>query len=755
MSGYLPPHRSAVDSGSGHSPLRLPLLLFLALPLLALAQGRFVTAGDKAYENLAYAKAIGDYERAVENGVPDSSYARKLAKSYMSVRDFQRAEAWYARVVAMPNAKPIDHYDYAQALRANGKYGEADKWLRTYELQDTADSRGKRQADASTYASKLSGRAIPGCVVKDLASNTEQADMGVAYCGNKAVFASSRKPDVAEFRRHTWNGQPFLDLYSAPVNADGDFGSATPLSALNTKYHESNACFSPDTGTVWFTRNNYSQGKKGKNGEGVVNLKIYSRTRELGAWTNEQPFPFNSDQYSVGHPCLSVDGNTMYFTSDRPGGKGGTDIWKTVRTGTTWGTPVCLGSEVNTEGDEMFPFIGKDGTFAFASDGHAGLGGLDILVGKMRADGIVMGVKNPGVPLNSGRDDFALVLDGGLLKGYFTSDRPGGKGGDDIYAVELEHSITGGKRVEGVISHWIKEQPIVGSLVELRNRDGIVVAHTITGPGGDFSFELFEEDPYTIQASYADFTSVHVTFNAPGTDTVIVRNLDMGILSLMGAIMDATTGTPIPEVRVEITDVKENLRSVVNDVTDASGEIRKRISDRSLGDTLVYRVSLKKKGYLPKKGLFLFTVQHMTEIDMREVMEKDFFQLQPIAIGVELGEAISVNPIYFDLGKWNIRPDAATELDKVVSVMTENPTMEIELGSHTDSRGSDKANLALSDKRAKSSAAYIITKGIARERIKGKGYGESKLLNECGNDSKCKEEEHQLNRRTEFIITKM
>ena len=129
MSGYLPPHRSAVDSGSGHSPLRLPLLLFLALPLLALAQGRFVTAGDKAYENLAYAKAIGDYERAVESGVPDSSYARKLAKSYMSVRDFQRAEAWYARVVAMPNAKPIDHYDYAQALRANGKYGEASELL--------------------------------------------------------------------------------------------------------------------------------------------------------------------------------------------------------------------------------------------------------------------------------------------------------------------------------------------------------------------------------------------------------------------------------------------------------------------------------------------------------------------------------------------------------------------------------------------------------------------------------------------------
>ena len=246
-----------------------------------------------------------------------------------------------------------------------------------------------------------------------------------------------------------------------------------------------------------------------------------------------------------------------------------------------------------------------------------------------------------------------------------------------------------------------------------------------------------------------------MTFDAPGTDTVIVRNLDLGILSLMGAITDATTGNPIPEVRVEVTDVAANLRAVVNDVTNGTGEIRARISDRSPGDTLVYRVSLKKKGYLPKKGLFLFTVQHMTEIDMREVMEKDFFQLEPMTIGVELGAAISINPIYFDLGKWKIRPDAAVELDKMVAIMNENPTMEIELGSHTDSRGGDKANMDLSDKRAKSSAAYIISKGIAKERIKGKGYGETKLLNGCGNASKCKEEEHQRNRRTEFIITKM
>ena len=731
-----------------------PIALALLLPLMTNAQSRFVTAGDKAYDALAYSKAIANYERAAENAVPDSSYARKLAKSYLNVRNFMQAEVWYARAVQMPKAQPEDQYNYAQALRANGKYEEADRILTAYHERNGSDSRGERQANASTYATQLRDRVIAGCTVKDLIVNTPGADMGASFHGKEVVFASDRAPTVSEFRRHTWNGQPFLDLYSGTVTAS-DIGAPTALSALNTRYHESNATFSADGKTVWFTRNNFFKGKKGKNGEGVVNLKIFSRQNENATWVNEQPFPFNSDEYSVGHPCLSTDGNTIYFTSDKPGGTGGTDIWKTTKSGASWTTPICLGAEVNTEGDEMFPFIGVDGTFAFSSDGHPGLGGHDILIGSMGGDGKVKGVKNPGAPLNSGHDDFALALDGSLLSGYFTSDRPGGKGGDDIYALALTRPLGNYLRVEGTALDRMTKQLLQGVKVQLKDATGKVISETTTDNNGDYSFDLEERNEYGISTEDGLYRKTMMPVvtgaNADSTfarDLLMARNADARIWM---HVTNAKDGSTMEGVKVEVTEAAGGTK-VMDGNTDESGDLRSGLVNRAIGDSLAFRVRLVKAGFFPKRGLFTYAVDKDGEIAMHQTMD---LNMQPIEIGAEVGMAININPIYFDVGKANIRRDAATELDKVVAVMNENPTMEIELGSHTDSRGSNSSNRALSDKRARSSAAYIISKGIAKSRIKGKGFGESVLLNKCTDDAKCSEEEHQLNRRTEFIITKM
>lgn len=739
--------------------MRMPLRTMVALTcwalvLIACGQHRFVAAGDKAYAALAYAKAVDNYERAAEAAVPDSGYASKLARSYLNLRDFKHAETWFARATAQPQATAKDQYDYAQVLRANGKFGEADKWLRTYELKNVADSRAKRQANASTYGERLRTSTVQGCEVRNVPFNTPGADMGAAYFGKGTIaFASDRAPGVHEMRRHTWNGKPFLDLFT--ISVDTTTGVATPLDELNTRYHESNAVLSPDGKTVWFTRNNFHQGKKGKNGQGVVNLKIYSRTLSDGKWVDEQPFPFNSDEWSVGHPSISADGNTLYFTSDKPGGVGGTDIWRSVRNGNTWSTPACLDAEVNTEGNEMFPFIAVDGTLAFASDGQAGLGGLDILVGKSRADGSVSGVKNPGAPLNSSGDDFGLVLDGTAMKGYFTSDRTGGKGGDDIYAISFTRALGSSMRVRGTAMDLENRQLLQGVKVRMQDQGGDVLAETTTDINGDYAFELEPEHVYYVVSEDGLYrvqsSALRTTVDI---DTIIRRDLGLARKLDVGLWMHVThanTNEVLEGVKCEVIDARAGT-AVLSGTTDATGDLRNDLQGKAWGDTIAFRVRLEKSGFFPKRGLFTYTLNKDGEVAMHETLD---LNLDPIEVGADVGTAISINPIYFDLGKASIRPDAAVELDKIVTVMNENPNVEIELGSHTDSRGSDRENRTLSDKRAKSSAAYIVSKGIMKDRIKSKGYGESRLLNTCVNGAKCSEEEHQMNRRTEFIITKM
>jgi outer membrane protein OmpA-like peptidoglycan-associated protein len=761
MPAHVPPHQSQLGGGGRRFPLPRPppaahCLLLLLLPFSTTAQSRFVTAGNKAYDALAYSKAIASYERAAENAEPDSAYARKLAKSYLNVRDFAHAEAWYARVLKGSGTISEDSYNYAQTLRANGKFDEADKWLKTYEQKNGTDSRTQRQADASTYGVQLRDQVMPGCTVKNLEMNTSGADMGASYLGKDGVvFASDRSPNTSEYRRHTWNGQPFLDLYRGVKAVDGSVSAPIALKDMNTRYHESNATFSADGKMVWFTRNNFHKGKKGKNGEGVVNLKIFSRENSNGKWINEQPFAYNSDAYSVGHPWLSRDGNTLYFTSDRPGGVGGTDIWRTARNGAAWSAPVCLGSEVNTEGDEMFPFIGSDGTFAFSSDGQPGLGGHDILTGRMTDAGEVTGVKNPGAPLNSSHDDFALVLDSSATKGYFTSDRPGGKGGDDIYSFALIRALGNRMQAKGTAIDRNSKQLLQGVKVQMKDAHGHVLAETITDSNGDYSFDLEEKKDYTIgttDGAYRDEVAEVRTGELADTtirrDLLLARSADA---RLWMHVTNAKDGNAIEGVNVEVTDAGSGA-VVMNGSTDASGDLRNALTERAFGDSLAFRVRLSKSGFFPKRGLFTHAINKDGEIAMHHTLD---LNMEPMDIGADLGKAIDIKPIYFDLNKFNIRTDAAEELDKVVAVMKENPVMEIELGSHTDSRGSDGSNAALSDRRAKSSAAYIVSKGIARGRIKGKGFGESKLLNKCVNGTKCSEGDHQLNRRTEFIITKM
>lgn len=773
------PASGRVRAFRGRRPILLVAMpILMLIPFMVSAQGRFVKEGDKAYDRLAFAHAIKSYERAAENAVPDTTYARKLAQCYMNVRNMQQAEVWYARAVRMRNVRPEDFYNYAQVLRANEKYDLADKQLATYQELNASDTRAQRQKGSAAYTARLRERRIPGCVVKDLSLNTAGADMGPTLKGGGLVFASDRSKQTVESRRHSWNGRPFLDLFFASNGSTGKWEVLDEFEAVNTKFHESNASFTPDGKTLWFTRNNFSNGRKGVDAQKHINLKIYGRTLQDGGWGNERAFIHNSEQWSVGHPCLSADGNTMYFTSDKAGGQGGTDIWKCAKSGATWGEAVNLGPVVNTEGDEMFPWVDKDGNLFFASDGHQGLGGLDILLSRVNADGSCSGPTNPGAPLNSDRDDFSLVLKEDGLSGYFTSNRKGGKGDDDIYGITMDRPLAASMRLEGVVTDRSMQAPLQGVVVSMLDEAGKVMAETTTGNDGRYAFPLTADARCTVRAAKQDYSPwiANVPSVSP-RDTVVVRDLALssgGMVTLWYNVRHAFTGAPLGRVKIDRLDLAamDQIEKAVVSLTDEGGDVRQELPDIKIGDSITYYMELSKPGFFTKKGYFRYKVDQFGEIDVRKVMDLCLFPMEPvetrltcldeldhsglpIAVGRDLRTIIDIEPIYFDVNKDNIRPDAARELDKVVRVMQQYPKMEIELGSHTDARGSDASNASLSDRRAKSSAAYIVSKGIDGGRIKGKGYGESHLLNRCANGVKCTDVEHQLNRRTEFIITRM
>jgi len=727
-------------------------LALFGLALNVSAQEGHIRRGDKHFEDFSYVDAIASYEGAAMKGASESAVASKLAMSYWKLRELDKAEMWYAKAVAAENATSEDLYRYAEVLRSNGKYADADTWLNKYNLAVGDDSRVALQQGAASYAPQLQVASLDKATVVGLTKNSSNCDMSPMLMGDKLFLASARSMEVNARRRHTWNDKPFLDIYECTVSEDGQVTSLNAVKGVNTSYHESNAAFTADGKTMYFTRNNVHKGKKQLTSEKVNNLKIFSRTLTSEGWSNEKNFPYNSNEYSVGHPTLTADGQTLFFASDMTGGQGGTDIWMVEREGDSWSKPTNLGTNVNTRGNEMFPFIHEDGLLFFASDGHKGLGGLDILYTNLNK-GNAGPVKNPGAPINSGTDDFSLVLNPTSTRGYFTSNRSGGQGDDDVYLFNLSAPFGGSLALSGMAINALTQEPLANAHVDLKDAAGTVIGTVVTGADGSYLFPLEADQNVQIVGSLPEYREGKESASTTGMkdmDSTLVRNLMLlpeNAMALAVSVKNRKTGDLLDGVDVEVIEAGTNLK-VINGRTGEDGGISSVLNGKAPGDELSYTIKYNKKGFIPVTRTYKRKIESVGEVLILE-------DLVPIEVGGDLAKMIDIEPIYFDLNKDNIRPDAATELNKIVTVMKENPSMVIELGSHTDSRGSDNYNEKLSDRRAKSSAAYIVKQGIATERITGKGYGEAKLVNRCGNGVKCSKTEHQANRRTEFIIVKM
>jgi outer membrane protein OmpA-like peptidoglycan-associated protein len=620
---------------------------------------------DKYYNRYSYYEAIPLYEQLLAKTPSNMRVCEKLADSYKKVNDPKNAERCYAILADTPEAKPEYLLCYAQALAQNGKYKTAGTWYQKYSEAQPDDKRGSQFKKLFQNVNTLMADSS-SFLIKKMSFNLTGSDFSPAYYGKEIVFVSSREKKSMVRSLYNRTSSSYLDLYITTK----DSGTVKSFSSdLNSIYHEGPVTFSKNLDTIIFTRNNFYNKKFGKSEEGINKLKLYQAVwnESLNAWTNIVPLPFNNDQFSVGHPAFTANGNALCFASDMPGSIGGTDLYLSriltdSQGNKTWGKPENLGPEINTEGNEMFPFIDNEGSLWYASDGLPGLGGLDIF----RAKGInnkFTNPANPGYPLNTRFDDFGYITQNSGKDGYLSSGRKNMPGNDDIFSVKHTASIPPPEIPKPVIASakFIlngrvysadKLTPFPNSTAYLVNKADSITRRTKCDENGNFSFILKPESEY----------SVHVEVYSPGN-------------------------------KCSSNTTECSTKGLTSDVT--------------------------------------------------------FNQSFPVFC---VGDVIKVENIYYDLNKYNIRPDAALELDKLFDIMKSYPLMKIELRSHTDSRGTPASNMILSDKRANAAAEYLFSKGIARNRITGKGYGDTMPLNKCIKGVKCTEEEFQKNRRTEFKI---
>ena len=614
-----------------------------------------------SYDNLAYVKTSEVLLEVAEQGHKSADLFEKLGNSFYFNNKMEEAAKWYGELMALEEEgtfiEPEYYFRYAQALKGLENYEESDKWMTKFKDTAPTDLRAKAFSGTSDYLSKIERSSYKDVEIKNLEINTALSDFGAAVQGDNLIFASSR----GDGEIYKWNEQPYLDLYQTTKQADGSYARASKFDdELNTKYHESSVAYTPNGKYIYFTRNNYFKNKYREDDKKFNRLKLLrAEVTDTGSFENLNSVHFNSDDYSVAHPTINASGTKLYFASDMPGTIGNSDIYVVdINTDGTLGTPENLGDTINTEGSETFPFINKNGDLYFSSTGYPGLGGLDIYVIEDFENKNVKVVQNIGKPFNSSQDDFGYYENVATREGFFTSNREGGKGDDDIYGFTVPECM---QLVEGVVKDADTDELLVGSKVILYNIKGEEIASTEVGADAKYSFEVSCESQYLVRGTKAEYAS-------------------------------------------------------------------------------------EEKRFLSAKRLEAPTTQDLH-------LKLDTKQIQ---VGDDLAKTLDIPIIYFDFDKDNIRPDAAIELEKVIAVLKQYPNMSLDVRSHTDSRAPYDYNIALSTRRNKSTIRYIIDKGgIESSRLTGKGYGETQLVNKCSDGVKCSEQAHQLNRRSEFIITKM
>lgn len=505
--------------------------------------------GDKFYSQYAFMNARAAYIKAVDNGYRSVNLLSRLADSYYFNGEYEEASKWYGALFSYSEEISTEYiYRYAQSLKSTGKYITADRLMDRLNEVASADDRGELFIDERDYLKLIelqSGRFN----VFSVPFNSTYSDYGPTLNGGEVIFTSNRKTRTASQHFHDWDDQPFSELYSISVSEEGV--PSRYRRNINTRYHESTAVFTKDGQTMYFTRNNFTNGNRGKDGVGTTHLKLYRARRSDKGWEEAVELPFNNDNYSVAHPALSADERSLIFASDMPGGEGASDLYMVTIEGDGFGEPQNLGDAVNTEGRETFPFVDTNGDLYFASSGHVGLGGLDIFVAELSDEGTYDKGFNIGEPINSKDDDFSFVINSTTGLGYFSSNRKGGMGGDDIYAFEQTAELIKEclQSLAGEVRDNDTQDLISDAKVVLMDADNNVLQETKSDRNGTFTFEAIEcSTAYAIRASKEGMINSEKTFST--TDEYDVTSKKIIYLA--------------PEKEIDIMEVGQDLGVLLN-----------------------------------------------------------------------------------------------------------------------------------------------------------------------------------------------
>ena len=698
-------------------------IAFLFVGLQGFSQENKIRKAEDYFKLQRYYDASSIYRELIEEDkIKPERYAtiyRHAFESQFKAKKYEQAKNTYEYLSGSEEFTFDDAYDYMQLMLYMGKIDEMRSMFNHKVVQEAIDPRkevvskyvntpfiDEMKQDSLKYSLTLAP------------FNSDAGDFSPTYHPKGIAFTSARDEGMSA----PWAAEnsTFLSQYLY----DNFTGKVGKIKGVKGKKHDGVACYDSIDGTWYYTKN---VKKDPKSPIVQVGIFQYNETTK-----KEEAFAYNRPDQFSGHPCLSSDKQLLWFVSNRDGGLGGLDLWYCVKDQTGWSEPINAGPQVNTAFDEMFPFE-KKGKLYFASKGHSGLGGLDVYEAELQGLDVVS-VKNAGYPLNSHGDDFSFIVAQDEKSGYIASNR--GDFIDRIYAVSIQEivielqakvvSTTGDALAEVSVKIYNKENKLVDSL--------------FTDATGQFVFKGKPNQAYKIKLDKPGYEGTTEEFNTEGKTQAEVVQKEFTLSETMSKtiafssiITDKETGAIVPGAKVEIKDLVTG--KIIELLADKDGKISvDLLRDRE------YQITTSKAGYDPTVTLI------NTKVRDKEMQQDIQIRKTPGAPMVRLDN------ILYEYNKATLSKIGKAELDTLVMFLKENKSVKVDISSHTDARGSDEYNMKLSAARSTSCLTYIVSKGITRDRLEVKNYGETKLLNHCDDGIVCSEELHQVNRRTEFVL---